>query len=190
MCQCRWNSVLWWEFLTSENVRPIDRHRRMKVVSGEECVDISALRLQLLVAKSYSQFSGTFSEFMLTGTTVRSERDCQRVAKLNARLRRVRPHMEQPLLHHDNAQPQQSREQLQRFDALGSPSWITDHVILSWRLRIFITSGDEIGVKLWFCLQGAQFCHDGLWNYLNVGESVWIVKVIMRKNSCVEVKYV
>jgi hypothetical protein len=113
-----------------------------------------------------------FSEFILTGTTVKCALYCQTLVELNARLRWIRPYLELPLLHHYNARPQHLRKQMQRFDDLALPSWITHRKILSWGLRMFITSDDEIGVEVRFCRQGAQFYHDGFWNNWNIGGTV------------------
>ena len=38
------NSVLLIEFLTAEKVPPIEIHRRMHAVCGDECVDVSTVR--------------------------------------------------------------------------------------------------------------------------------------------------
>jgi len=35
------------EFLTEEKVRPIEIHRRMQAVYGDQCVDVSTVRLWL-----------------------------------------------------------------------------------------------------------------------------------------------
>ena len=74
-----------------------------------------------------------------SGTNINYKRYCETLAKLKTRLRRVRPHMEQPLLQHDHARCTQLRGQLQRFDTLDSPPGITRYIALIWRSRIFIS---------------------------------------------------
>jgi hypothetical protein len=155
-------------FLTWGNVLPINRHRQMNVVYREECVNISDVRLQLgWQGQSYSLMD--LCRICAYWHTVQSERYCQILVELNLRFWRNRPYLELPLLYHHKARPQRLRAQLQRVDALASPSLITHNKILSWGLRMFITSHDEIGVELRCCLQRP---HDGLRNNLNIGGTV------------------
>jgi len=51
-CTAKWksfqafgsNSVLLFEILTAEKVPPIEIHRRMQAVCGDQCVDVSTVR--------------------------------------------------------------------------------------------------------------------------------------------------
>lgn len=158
-------------FLKWGNVFPINGRRRMKVVYEEECLNISAVRLQL-GCQGHSWVFWNSSELMLIGANFKCEQYCQILVELNARLWWIGAYLELPLLNHDKARTQHLWKQIERFDDFNLPSWMTHRKILSWGLLLFITSDDGIGVEMRFCRRGAQFYHGGLWNKWNVGGTV------------------
>jgi hypothetical protein len=81
-------------------------------------------------------------------------------------------------------------EQLQRFNAVVSPPWITHHMVLTWHHQIFILpramkSRWQISYGCIIKMHISIVTH--LWSYLNNGDSVYSTKVIICRNNCTEV---
>lgn len=136
-------------------------------------------------------------EFMPKGTTINSARYSETLRKLKARIRRTRPHMEHPLLQHDNARPHTSAATSATIRRLGftvidhppySPDLAPSDFHLFPKLKehlrgVHFTTDEAVQaeVRLWFRQQGPNFYSDGIHKLVSRWE-----KCVRRQGDYVE----
>jgi hypothetical protein len=113
------------------------------------------------------------------------------MGKIKVWLSQICPHMELSLLRQHNSDDHtQVPEQLQRFNAIVSPPWITHHMVLTWHHQIYFlpwTAKSRWQIIFGSIIKMHISIVTHLWSYLNTGDSVYSTKVTIWWNNCTEV---